>query len=437
MNENIINRTAYKKEGPPHSFLDILNLVLPTIDKSKIKNITDLEIDKGMESKFIFTLITSVIKHGLERDTKFLKFIKPYIVKISEDQSLFTEFIKNIPEYHAGNRLLALNFMLSENIKLRQMVERILIDLYKGQVGIRSELQILWEVDLNPKNTLMKVQLKVVMDFLVNCDIPMDTIDEMMKRWVEGLNGYPLKFYYEIYRINTIESRFKGCAQILNQFYGINEFARFTPDILEEMYLDHNNLDKKYYLIIQASADYNNAFDDTNINAEIYKNMKGRGYGIKVIEVSSSLDMVQKLAKLKTRFKSKIPMIILKAHGSPNSITLGNEGQVSKEISSSPKINKKNLLEHNSFFSRIKNRLAKENKDYFTNNPLIIFNSCSTGAKGGIAQELQKLGNFRIIAPPVDVCSEKHIFELSENGEIKAEVTYHDSKAKEDITIRA
>jgi hypothetical protein len=215
--------------------------------------------------------------------------------------------------------------------------------------------------------------------------------------------------------MEQIEMMAKGGVQLLYDNYGLCEFNRYPLGMLIDQINKHDE-QIPYGVIIFPKSDHNDAFDhDVDVLFSLYKQVYDE-YHIRFFECGNGQDLYRSLIYLNDKYgkENKISFMILGGHGQVNSIQLGDDHISSGSFTS---IEKDMVTD-----SRGLNRI----RDYFVPSPQIVLFSCSTGLKGGIAEELANKLGARVVAPRVPTSPKSIKFTESEGGRINLDVKYND-----------
>lgn len=215
--------------------------------------------------------------------------------------------------------------------------------------------------------------------------------------------------------MEQIETMARGGVQLLHDNYGICEFNRYPLGMLIDQIKKHDEL-IPYGVVIFPKSDHNDAFDrDLDLLFSLYEQMRGE-YLVRFFECGNGQDVYRSLSGLNSKYgdENKISFMILGGHGGVNSIQLGDEHVSSGSFTSI----EKDMITNSSGLSRV--------RDYFTPSPQVVLFSCSTGVKGGIAEELSKKLGARVVAPKVPTSPKSIRFIEDIEGQITFDVKYND-----------
>ena len=182
--------------------------------------------------------------------------------------------------------------------------------------------------------------------------------------------------------IEELESTLPGACGRLSRDYGIRNFSRYPQRILLEQLEGENDTETPYGLALYSQNDWNNALNSTSHLdlEELDEETKKVGLRMRIIECIGLVDAAKRLISLDRRYGEyqKIQFAVVAAHGGENGFELGSQ---SLEVETLPE----NAL--------------KKIAGFFTENPTVILNACSTGKEeSGIANTLAQVTNAEVIA---------------------------------------
>jgi hypothetical protein len=192
-----------------------------------------------------------------------------------------------------------------------------------------------------------------------------------------------------------------GAIQILNKVYGIRNFGRYPLELLIEQARDESEQDDTPYgIAVMPYADHNGAFHfqdilgSKKILPSTFEQLKGSGFKLRVAEAGSKIDIARRLITFDRKYgkKNKISFMILGGHGSNNSIQFGDD--IFSQDQDIMSLFTVDLLG--------KGIQRAAGSHFFTESPTVILDSCSTGAKNGIAKGISMLTGGDVIGPELD-----------------------------------
>ncbi len=167
-------------------------------------------------------------------------------------------------------------------------------------------------------------------------------------------------------------------AQELHEKLGIEEFDRFTPDILGRM---HANLDKSrengkpILLDVTARSDHNGAFYRISGWPFFLDH-----YKVFIVEAENA-EEVRARTEYIARTYGKIAAMIIEGHGEKERILLGYEGE-------------------KRFLTQSDEKAIAQLKPHLADKPTILLDSCSSGEDGGsVAATISRALDATVLAP--------------------------------------
>lgn len=186
--------------------------------------------------------------------------------------------------------------------------------------------------------------------------------------------------------IMYLEEKRPGAVSFLMGEFGVHCFSRYPVRLLVKQYDQREGRKKPYVLIMYPRDDHNGAlYENVEAFDDLLFDVAGV-YLVRAVEVGSVLEVGKMLVKLDNKYgkKRKIPMLIVGGHGQQHGIQFGS-GE--KKV-------------HHLTVEHLKGKGVRRARKFFTDNVVVVLNSCKTGALGGIAQELSSLG-AEVIAPKI------------------------------------
>ncbi|HNT60943.1 MAG TPA: hypothetical protein PKJ97_03125, partial [Candidatus Bilamarchaeaceae archaeon] len=172
-------------------------------------------------------------------------------------------------------------------------------------------------------------------------------------------------------------------AKELYNKFGMEYFFRYSQEVLQEVARNADpasSPEKPILLAVFPKSDWNDAFYGYK---DSLRKLAGY-YRIMVVEVGSQDSLYERVNSVAGWYGKRISALVLGGHGSPASISLGGRGQYRM-------INISDTEE------------MERMRDSLVDGPVIVLNSCSTGAYGGsIAGVLARVLNARVYAPTRD-----------------------------------
>lgn len=230
--------------------------------------------------------------------------------------------------------------------------------------------------------------VKSISEELISANVARYNVDpeRMIEAWKHAHPDYTIIVTSNLGAMRAIDAEEPGAVALLNKEFGINNFGRFPENLLIEQTRAVEDKRKPYGIVLYPQNDHNGAFyQDYRIFKDLYKGLQGK-YNIRFLECASKIDVARRFINLDKRYgeHQKISFALIGGHGMENRIRFGGNDEAHS-------LSIKDLL--GSGVQRV--------SSFFTENPTIILNSCSTGAHNGIAQEISKVIGANVIAPDV------------------------------------
>ncbi|MBP7811390.1 MAG: DUF4347 domain-containing protein [Candidatus Moranbacteria bacterium] len=200
--------------------------------------------------------------------------------------------------------------------------------------------------------------------------------ESIIRRW-QSKNTINL---LNLYSMREIERKLPGSVKLLNESYGICEFARYPVELLVEQVKNHNK-DVPYGVAMFPEKDETDAFDEqVEILQQLYDDTRGK-HLTRVYEISRESSIRRFLVAMRLKYpKEKISYLILVGHGEEKGMEFSRKSSLDKDV-----------LERSSSMGAI--------KDMFIQKPSVALFSCSTGADDGFAQFLSEKLEASVKAP--------------------------------------
>jgi len=215
--------------------------------------------------------------------------------------------------------------------------------------------------------------------------------------------------------IERLEEESPGAAKLLQEKFGIRNFARYPTELLVRQAEQAENKETRYGILINPAGDASGAFTThRDVWHKMMKQLNEHGYEIRVIE-GDKIEIARKLIELNKEYgdNHRISFSIIGGHGDKDSIQFGGTPEKPSELTISE------------IFG---NRRVQQAMEFFEENPIFILVSCATGADGGIGEELSGL-NARVVAPRYDTGLED-IEVTEENGVLQFDVQFEEREGK-------
>ena len=204
-----------------------------------------------------------------------------------------------------------------------------------------------------------------------------------------------------------LESAAPGICKTLHEEFGICDFERYPAEALLAQY-ENRDKDMPYGIAIYAQDDNNGAFASTNgqPTEKLYRDLRDLDYGLRIYEVRTTSDVLKTLIKTHRRYgeQNQISFVLIGAHGREDSIHFEEEGGLAEgrgAIAFKQEDLERVFRKEEGFRLWPRKQLTKDHANWrtqqklrsmFIDNPTVILDSCSTGAKGGIGDKFVEIG---------------------------------------------
>lgn len=217
----------------------------------------------------------------------------------------------------------------------------------------------------------------------------------------------------------SLERAREGCVKVLQQEFGIDNFARYSEEMLLDQYDTRDDSSIPYGIVLNPKSDYNGAFNRKQITEDslvgMHRELKGHYY-LRIYEAGSRIDVARTLIKIKQRYiekgGGKIAYALIGGHGSKDTIAFG-DGEA--------EIRTRDLSGRGA---------GRTGSDFFEPNATVILRSCSTGVEGGIGQRMSEVLQVKVIAPETPTNIDEIKVSYSKDGKPQFVVHYNEDVAK-------
>ena len=356
------------------------------------------QLDEAKTKDFFESLkliLTSDFDFGIEEAIAFLNQHKDLFAKLSEDKQLpdiqnQAEGLQNFLKTREFER--ALNGAVQESVNNRRQRNR-----------QRAKIE-------HCEDLLKAILAKYGFD-----------PDEILEIWSGSYTEHSPQPQIDrnMSKVFDMEDKREGIARLLYKEFGIRNFERYPESILIRQFDEFEDLEKPYGTMIQATHDWNGAFSawsQMDVWEKMFEQIKEQ-YAFRIVEVKSKSEVARRLIGLNRKYgeNQKISFAFIGGHGSENSILLGGP-------------HRRNML----LSEDLAGRGVQRTGNFFKPHPTIVLVSCSTGAEGGIGQELSKALDVKIIAPSVPT-NLKNIDAILTSEGIDFKVEYETKDQSQDI----
>ncbi len=187
---------------------------------------------------------------------------------------------------------------------------------------------------------------------------------------------------FNLNAILSLEAVRPDIAKTLHDEFHISLFNRYPHEVLLAQYDQRNDSNIPYGVMINSIADHNEALASLGMSGlmkSIHGELQKIGYGIRIYEGGTEEEVKGYFEQANQRYGAKTPQFgLISGHGYPDGIQMDWE---------SPKQPSRIIRQH-SFQGEPSLRFT----DYMKDDATLVLISCSTGAEGGIAQEISKQG---------------------------------------------
>lgn len=377
----------------------IIMRILDVADEKMLNELDDMKINDFFDS--LKLILTSTSDGDIEKAINFLDQHKELFTKLSQT--------KNLPAIE--NRAEELRQFLTT-----REFERVLVDAV--QDGIHNRRRI--NTGSNAHIQHLGGRLK---DMIAKYGLdPDEIIDVWNGSYTE--NGPQPSIRSNMNMVFVLEDERPGIARVLYEKFGIRNFERYPESVLQAQFDERDNTEKPYGVMLQATHDWNGAFghgslggSDRQIWEKLFRQIKAR-YALRIVEAKNKVEVARRLIGLNKTYGKhhKIAFALIGGHGTKDHITLGGT-------------HRKNMI----LFEDLAGKAAQRTGGFFAPNPTIVLASCSTGAEGGIGQELSKVLGAKVIAPKVP-SGIKNIDAIISDDGIDFDVEYRSRDKQNDIS---
>jgi len=396
------------------------------INKSIQENIPEDNIEKA--KKDLHFLSEELLKY--QPETKEFSEIQESFIKI---QPIIEEGIKDYikreeeMDFHFSmDREYALYFKLADKFdslteSCKELASRLFI--------ICSDIDRTISDDILSKRELYKAKEKNINqgDYLAGYilkkfDFSENEVSDLIQSWLSIEDDHADSYYIDqnLRNIRGLESFENKSVKYLYDNFGIRSFGRYTMRELKKQYQERDDMGP-YGLCFQAVMDWNGSFSQSNQTEDIREKVEENDFILRVIEANGKIDLAKRLLFLRDKYNQKIKFMYMHVHGNTDVIGLGDrEGS-----------DRKFLQED------LKGKGVQRIKDLFEDNAELILSSCLTGAEGGLAEEMSKVYNVKVIASDKPTEGEPKSVNIKKNpagDNLEFEVVFNTADEENDKT---
>lgn len=213
----------------------------------------------------------------------------------------------------------------------------------------------------------------------------------------------------------AVENERRGAVRTLRSEFGIENFSRYTKEMLVDQYDNRDDVRKPYGIVISPKSDYNGAFARYSFSEDaydaLYKQVCDK-YHMRIFEAGSRFGVARALVAAQKRYTDhgvgKIAFGVVGGHGTRETIQFGDDADGAR-------LRIDDLQGHG----------ASRSGAFFEPGATIVLRSCSTGKEGGIAQKISEVMGLRVIGPDIPTNAEKIEVRFDEKGKPILDVVYN------------
>ncbi len=215
-----------------------------------------------------------------------------------------------------------------------------------------------------------------------------------------------------------LEERMPGGMKRLTESAGIRHPGRYPIELLEKQLKTKKGANLKYGGTISGLDDGNGAFVGPKRIEDLYEQARAQGLELRVAEAGSRLEVAKRLDEMVLQNGGKMSFLGIRGHGSPKGTTMaaGPDGLIDADFLGVPS--------------------DPENPDrsslLLLDGAPIYFESCSTGAEDGIAQDLSEItpSPRRVTGPDIPTSIEELALVKGADGKFSFNIKYAAGQAK-------
>lgn len=357
------------------------------INKSIQENISEDNIEKAKED--LHFLSKELLKY--QSETKEFSEIKESFIKI---QPIIEEGIKDYIKREEDSdfnfsmdREYALYFKLADKFGLLTEFSK---ELASRLFMICDGIDCTISDDILSKRELYKSKEKNINqgDYLAGYilkkfDFSENEVNDLIQSWLSIEDDHADSWYINqnLRNIRGLESFENKSVKYLYDNFGIRSFGRYTMRELKKQYQERNDMGP-YGLCFQAVMDWNGSFSQSNQTEDIREKVEENDFILRIIEANGKIDLAKRLLFLRDKYNQKIKFMYMHVHGNTDVIGLGDrEGSDRKFLQKD-----------------LKGKGVQRIKELFEDNAELVLSSCLTGVEGGLAEEMSRVYNVKVIA---------------------------------------
>lgn len=191
--------------------------------------------------------------------------------------------------------------------------------------------------------------------------------------------------------IQALELQESGSAGELFRRFGIRWFSRYPLHVLKRQYDERENTDNPYGVFLSAVHDWTGAFsqdNDREVVDTIAHQLKSLGHSFRIVECNSKQELARTFLTLDELYggQHKVSFLFVRAHSSKGHLEFGKG-----ESEDDPRVDID--------LDDLSGKGFAKGKRFFVEEPTIIFDGCSVGRRGGIAEKTSEVFSARVLAP--------------------------------------
>lgn len=357
------------------------------INKSIQEDTPEDNIEKA--KKDLYFLSEELLKY--QPETKEFYEIQESFIKIQPIiEEGIKDYIKRKEEmdfYFSMDRKYALYFKLADKFGLltessKEMASRLFmvcdnIDrIISDDILSKRELYKSKEKNINQEDYLAGYILK-------KFDFSENEVKDLIQSWLSIEDNHADSLYIDqnLRNIRGLERFENKSVKYLYDNFGIRSFGRYTMRELKKQYQERDDMGR-YGLYFQAVMDWNASFSQSNQTEDIRDKVEENDFILRIIEANGKIDFAKRLLFLRDKYNQKIKFMYMNVHGNTNVMGLGDrEGS------------DRRFLQED-----LKGKGVQRIKELFDDNAELVLSSCLTGAEGGLAEEISRVYNVKVIA---------------------------------------
>jgi hypothetical protein len=221
------------------------------------------------------------------------------------------------------------------------------------------------------------------------------------------------RFINNLHVMQQVELRHPEGIKTLGELYGIRYPSRYPVQLLVEQLEAKGSPKTQYGTMISPYVDGNGAFDNAIDVPKVYTQAKSLGVSVRVVEAGDRMSASERLLRVRDLQGEEADFLGVRGHGNIESVELGNP-----DLSDT----KNNHVIDKDFLG------VGPNKSSLVLKPdaAIYFDSCLTGARGGIAENFSRHTKGEVVAPNNPTNISDITLEKQADGKLRFDVQYSD-----------